>query len=77
MLDVPSFMDPEIFRRQLPRIGLFHDHDAWVAAELSTQAAPWPTSTAKTRAAPCWSRQSVKPPVEAPRSMAVTPETFR
>ena len=31
---------------------------------------PRPTSTAKTFAAPCWSRQSVNPPVDAPRSSA-------
>ena len=31
---------------------------------------PWPTSRATTDAAPCWSRQSVNPPVEAPTSRA-------
>ena len=34
---------------------------------------PWPTSTATTEAAPAWSRQSVKPPVEAPASRARRP----
>ena len=33
----------------------------------------WPTSTATTSAAPCWSAQSVKPPVEAPQSSTRAP----
>src|SRR2546422_952985 len=37
---------------------------------------PTPTSTAYTRAAPRWSRQSVKPPVEAPTSRQTRPATF-
>lgn len=36
---------------------------------------PYPTSTPYTRAAPCCSRQSVKPPVERPASRATRPET--
>ena len=36
---------------------------------------PCPTSTAKTFAAPFCRRQSVKPPVEAPRSIATVPAT--
>src|SRR5215472_15465071 len=36
---------------------------------------PCPVSTATTRAAPCRSRQSVKPPVEAPTSRQVLPLT--
>ena len=35
-----------------------------------------PTSTANTLAAPCWRRQSVKPPVEAPISRQTRPATF-
>ena len=34
---------------------------------------PWPTSSATTVAAPCWSRQSVKPPVDAPTSRHAAP----
>src|ERR1019366_2697223 len=34
-----------------------------------------PTSIACTRTAPAWSRQSVKPPVEEPKSAAVIPST--
>src|SRR5213594_553325 len=37
---------------------------------------PTPTSTAYTRAAPRWSRQSVKPPVEAPTSRQTRPAAF-
>ena len=34
---------------------------------------PWPTSMAWTFFAPCWSRQSVNPPVDAPISRAINP----
>src|SRR5437899_5836624 len=45
---------------------------------LRSLASSWPapTSTAYTRAAPRWSRQSVKPPVEAPTSRQTRPATF-
>ena len=36
---------------------------------------PWPTSRATTRRAPRCSRQSVKPPVDAPTSRATSPST--
>src|SRR5439155_1374592 len=41
-----------------------------------TSSWPVPTSTAYTRAAPRCSRQSVKPPVEAPTSRQTRPATF-
>src|SRR5437016_4772164 len=40
-----------------------------------TSSCPDPTSIAKTLAAPRWSRQSVKPPVEAPTSAQILPRT--
>src|SRR5512133_1798557 len=47
----------------LTRSSFLSDHASW----------PYPTSTALTRAAPRWRRQSVKPPVDAPTSSAAAP----
>ena len=51
--------------RTVTRASVRNDHASW----------PRPTSTASTCAAPCWRRQSVKPPVDAPASSARTPST--
>ena len=51
---------------QRPGVRPIVDDDARVPGEPSASW-PRPTSTAWTRAAPRWSRTSVKPPVEAPR----------
>ena len=42
---------------------------------LPALTCPYPTSTPTTRAAPCCSRQSVKPPVDRPESSAALPHT--
>ena len=52
---------------------LEHD-DPRIAAQRQSSW-PWPTSSATTRAAPRWSRTSVKPPVDAPMSSASRPST--
>ena len=48
-----------------------------IVAQTCGWSWPWPTSSAITRAAPCWSRQSVKPPVDAPTSRHPVPATSR
>ncbi len=45
------------------------------SARRRASSCPCPTSTAITRAAPRWRRQSVKPPVDAPASRARAPFT--
>ena len=45
------------------------------SARSRASSCPRPTSSAMTRAAPRWSRQSTKPPVEAPTSSAERPAT--
>ena len=44
-------------------------------SRMRQSSSPYATSSAITWAAPRWSRQSVKPPVEAPTSSAMRPST--
>ena len=59
---------------QIACVGVFVQDYPGIGAKVPV-ICPAPVSTACTRAAPCCSRQSVKPPVEVPTSMQIAPAT--